>query len=108
MGLNCYIMNTEDVITRIGFFRNRANLSGRELSLRIGKSTSFITKIDSGDFGVTLPVLFDIFKVFDITAEEFFSDNYATYRKDHDIDTLFRRLTDKSKDAVVELMKNLK
>lgn len=97
-----------DVVKRVGYFRNRAKISARELSLRIGKHSSFITKMEHGEFGITMPVLFDIFEALDITCEEFFSDNFVTYRKDKEISTTISKLSDDNKAKVLDFMKNLK
>ena len=37
----------DDVINRIGFFRNKANLSARETSLRLGYSEQFVKRIEN-------------------------------------------------------------
>lgn len=45
--------NRKFLINRLGYFRVRAKLSARDLSLRMGKSPGYITKFEAG--GINLP-----------------------------------------------------
>ncbi|MCI8612664.1 MAG: helix-turn-helix transcriptional regulator [Clostridia bacterium] len=56
---------------RIGYFRNQKNLSARELSLRLGKSPTYINQIKSRNFNLSLPALLDIIDVLEISCAEF-------------------------------------
>ena len=44
------------LIDRLGYLRNRANLSARELSQRIDKSIAYMAKFDNGDFSIPTEV----------------------------------------------------
>ncbi|MFQ7078712.1 MAG: hypothetical protein ACLRSW_12655 [Christensenellaceae bacterium] len=55
-------MDLNELVQRIGYFRNKINLSARELSLRIGKSETYINQVECRNFTVSLPVLFEIIK----------------------------------------------
>ena len=101
-------MNKDDLVQRIGYFRNKKNLSARELSLRIGKSDTYINQIESKNFTISLPVLFDIIDALEISCAEFFADNYANYSQDKEILDLLKNLSADRKNSFIDLMKNTK
>lgn len=101
-------MEIKDLTFRIGYFRNRKNLSARELSLRLGKSPTYINQIESGNFVVSVPVLFNIIEVLEISCAEFFADNYVDYEKDKEIIEILNRLPSERKKSFIDLMKNTK
>ena len=101
-------MDLKILVQRISYFRMRRNLSARELSLRIGKSETYINQIESGNFTVSLPVLFSIIEALEISCAEFFSDNYATYQEDKEILALLRALPLERKKSFLDLMRNTK
>lgn len=101
-------MNLDDLIFRIGYFRNKRNLSARELSLRIGKSGTYINQIESKNFTLSLPVLFDIINALEISFAEFFADNYQNYQQDKEILDILNYLSAERKRSFIDLMKNTK
>ena len=101
-------MNIDILVSRIGYFRNKANLSARELSLRIGKSGTYINKMECKDFTLSVPVLFDIIEALNVSCAEFFSDNYSNYQQDKEILDLLKTLPKDRKASFVDLMRNSK
>ena len=55
-----YNMEINDVLTRIGYVRNNANLSARELSLRMGMSVQYVAQLESGRIVLTVEKLLKI------------------------------------------------
>lgn len=43
--------------------------------MQIGKSDTYINKLESKDFTLSLPVLFEIIEALEVTPAEFFADN---------------------------------
>ncbi len=101
-------MNIDILLERIGYFRNKKNLSARELSLRIGKSDTYINQVESKNFRISLPVLFDIIEALEISFAEFFSDNFQNYRQDKEILDILKSLSPERKKSFLDLMKNTK
>ena len=101
-------MRLEELTFRIGYFRNRKNLSARELSLRIGKSPTYINQIENGNFKLSLPKLLDVIDALEVSCAEFFAENYATYQQDKEILELLRTLQKERKKSFIDLMKNTK
>ena len=50
-------MEIKDVLSRIGFVRNQANLSARELSGRMGMSPQYMAQVESGRIVLTVEKL---------------------------------------------------
>ena len=101
-------MDLNELVQRIGYFRNKINLSARELSLRIGKSETYINQVECRNFTVSLPVLFEIIEALEITCAEFYSDNYVAYKQDKEILDTLNALPAERKNAFLDLMKNTK
>lgn len=74
-------MELKDIINRIGYFRNKANLSARELSRRLGNDESYITRLENKHFNITITKLLDILSECNVNTEEFFSENYSSYKE---------------------------
>lgn len=65
-------MNLKDFGLKVAKFRIKANLSGYELSLRIGKDASYINKLENGKVNITLKTIFQICEVLNIEPVELF------------------------------------
>lgn len=100
--------NRKELINRLGFVRNRAKLSARELSQRLGYSIAYIAKFDNGDFSIPAEVLLEAIENCNSTPEEFFFRNIAQYSEIKEIIDLYQGLSMESKSTIKELMKNMK
>ena len=92
------------LINRLGYIRNRANLSARELSQRLGFSIAYIAKFDNGDFNIPSEVLLDAIDVCDSTPEEFFHSDISKY-KEHNNDHQLEIVEEFSKEKLILLTK---
>ena len=101
-------MDLNELVQRIGYFRNKINLSARELSLRIGKSETYINQVECRNFTVSLPVLFEIIEALEITIAEFYSDKYVAYKQDKEILETLNALPAERKNSFLDLIKNTK
>lgn len=98
-------MDVKDVIYRIGYFRNKANLSARALSLEIDKNPAYITKLEAGEYEPSIKVILDIIYACNTTPEEFFYENISSYKLDKENLKIIEKLTDNKKVALKELLK---
>ena len=96
------------LIDRLGYLRNRANLSARELSQRIDKSIAYMAKFDNGDFSIPTEILLNAIETCESTPEEFFWEDIAKYKEQKELITTFEKLSDESKETIRNLMKNMK
>lgn len=101
-------MDINEIINRIGYFRNKKNLSARELSLRIDKNEAYINHLESSKFNLKVSILLNILNALEISCAEFFSDNYANYEQDKEILDLLNALPAERKNSFIDLMKNTK
>lgn len=96
-------MDINDLVIRIKQARERANLSARELSLRLNKNDSYINKVESKEFCPTIDMLFQIIECCNTTPEEFFYRDFLTYQDDKHLLDYFHKLTKKQKQAILNL-----
>ena len=98
-------MNEDDIVIRIKQLRDRAKISARDLSLRLGKNSTYITKVEAKMFAVPLETLFEIIEICGSTPEEFFYRNLLDYQKDKELLDYFSRLDTEQKNAILNLYK---
>ncbi|MCM1404432.1 MAG: helix-turn-helix domain-containing protein [Prevotella sp.] len=100
-------MEYKEVIHRLGYFRNRAKLSQREASLRLGYSPEFLRPIENQTVELKVSTLLDFCDVAGISIFDFFylGEKYNPEHQQY-LD-LFRALPDHKKDAVITMLKSL-
>lgn len=98
-------MELKDILARIGYVRNQANLSAREVSLRMGMSHQYITHIEAGRIKLTMDKLLQFLKVCNCPLEKFFYENPNDYEKDKEISNLIKSLPSDKKTHIIELLK---
>lgn len=96
-------MDNKEIVIRIKQIRDKANLSARELSLRLGKNDCYINKIESSQFVPPIDMLLQIIECCNSTPEEFFHRDLLSYQKDRTLLDYFSKLTPKQKDAILNL-----
>lgn len=98
----------DDVINRVGYFRNRANLSLRETSLRLGYNPQFMKTIEDKSIELKVKTLLNFFEVVDITPQDFFYMGDQYNKDDKNVLDLYNGLSADSKQTILDLMKKLK
>lgn len=94
-------MEIKEILSRIGYVRNKANLSAREVSLRMGMSPQYVAQLESGRIVLTVEKLLLILEICDFPIERFFSSNIADYHIDNELKGLLESLpTDKKKNII--------
>lgn len=96
------------LIDRIGYFRVKAGLSARDLSLRIGKSNAYIAKFEQGQINMPSELLLDALKVLNVSPDEFFSLDPKTYHENKDLLVKINSLTVEGKELIVRLIERMK
>lgn len=98
-------MEIKDVLTRIGYIRNSANLSAREVSLRMGMSPQYVAQLESGRIVLTVEKLLQILEICDFPIERFFSVNINDYKIDNELKILIESLPTDKKRNIIEFIK---
>lgn len=98
-------MNLKNILINIGQARNSANLSAREVSLRIGMSPQYVAKLESGQIVLTVEKLLAILDVCHYPIEKFFYENPTTYDQDKELLQLIKELPANKKEHIIALIK---
>ena len=98
-------MEIKEVLSRIGYVRNKANLSAREVSLRIGMSPQYVAQLESGRIVLTVEKLLQILEVCEFPIDRFFSSNIADYDIDNELKILIESLQPDKKKNIIEFIK---
>ncbi len=98
-------MEIKEVLSRIGYVRNKANLSAREVSLRMGMSPQYVAQLESGRIVLTVEKLLQILEICEFPIERFFSSNIDNYNVDNELKTLIESLPLSKKNNIIEFIK---
>lgn len=99
-------MEIKEILSRIGYVRNRANLSAREVSLRMGMSPQYVAQLESGRIVLTIEKLLQILEICQFPIERFFSANIDSYDVDNELKILIEALPIDKKKNIIEFIKN--
>lgn len=98
-------MDRTEIIERIGYFRTKAKLSQKALSIDIGMNIGYINRLESKkDFLPSLEVLLKIIEVCGITEEEFFYSNIHSYENDKLLIDKLSKLSNDKKEALLKFI----
>ena len=98
-------MEIKEILSRIGYVRNKANLSAREVSLRMGMSPQYVAQLESGRIVLTVEKLFQILEICEFPIERFFSSNIADYNIDNELKQIIESLPLDKKKNIIEFIK---
>ena len=98
-------MDIKEILNRIGYVRNKANLSAREVSQRMGMSPQYVAQLESGRIVLTVEKLLQILEICDFPIERFFSSNIDDYKVDNELKTLIEALPTDKKKNIIEFIK---
>lgn len=98
-------MEIKEILSRVGYVRNKANLSARELSQRMGMSPQYVAQLESGRIVLTVEKLLLILEICEFPIERFFSPNIVDYKIDNELKTLIESLPTDKKRNIIEFIK---
>ena len=99
-------MDMKEILYRIGYVRNFANLSARELSFRIGMSAQYIAQVENGRIVLTVEKLLKILEVCHFPLERFFAANIQDWHVDIELQNLMSKLPLAKKQGILALIKD--
>lgn len=98
-------MSGKEIIERIGYFRTRAGLTQRALSIDIDMNVGYINRLEcKKDFLPSAETLMKIIEACGITAEEFFYEDYEHYEEDKYIFTKIKQLPPEKREALLKFL----
>lgn len=98
----------EDILNRMGFFMDKANLSARQTSLRLGYSEQFMKRIFNKGVELKVSTFLDFLELVDITPQDFFYLGKNFNRENRNILEMFNSLSTDNQQTIIDLMKKLK
>ena len=98
-------MEIKEILSRIGYVRSKANLSAREVSMRMGMSPQYVAQLESGRIVLTVEKLLQILEICDFPIERFFSSNIVDYNIDNELKLLIETLPPEKKKNIIEFIK---
>ena len=98
-------MEIKEILSRIGYVRNKANLSAREVSQRMGMSQQYVAQLESGRIVLTVEKLLQILEICEFPIDRFFSSNIADYKIDNELKSLIESLPWDKKKNIIEFIK---
>lgn len=98
-------MEIKEILSRIGYVRNKANLSAREVSQRMGMSPQYVAQLESGRIVLTVEKLLQILEICEFPINRFFSSNIADYKIDNELKSLIESLPSDKKKNIIEFIK---
>ncbi len=94
------------LVERISSLRVRNNLSQRELSLRIGKESSYINRLEQSKFIPSVDTLYDIAEACNTDIEEIFYRDAEQYQTDRELLKIFGNLSKEKKELLIRFLEN--
>ena len=101
-------MTMKEVVTRINYFRMEKGLSAEDLSFRIGKSASYVSKVESSLLMPPAEVLLELIDALGVEPEEFFAKDYRNYKKNIMLNGEYDGLSDEQKEVVLSVVRNFR
>lgn len=98
----------DEIIKRLGYFRNKANLSMRETSSRLGMNPQFMKTIENKNIELKVKTLLDFCEIVDISIIDFFYLGNEYNKEDKNLLELFNSLSKENKEFAIEFIKKLK
>ena len=98
----------DEVINRVGYFRTKANLSMREVSMQLGYNPQFMLTIENKTIELKVKTLLEFFDIVGITPQDFFYLGKEYNKEDKNVLELYNNLSYDNKQTILDLMKKLK
>ena len=98
-------MEIKEILSRMGYARNSANLSAREASLRMGMSAQYVAQIESGRIVLRVDKLLQFLEICGFSVERFFSADIEDYNVNAELAELISALPTDKKKHIIEFLK---
>ena len=96
-----------DILIRLGYFRNKANMSGSKVSLELGYNPQYIHRVEANQIPLRVETWLEFCEIVGVTPQEFIYLGREFSEDDKTFFELFSKLSTENKRILVELMKKL-
>lgn len=100
-------LSYDDVLSRLGYFRNKNNLSSREMSARLDASSGHFNRIEQGNVELKMKTFLEFLDIVDIGPIEFFYPKPENYAKDSELLEVILSLDEDKKQALLDVAKKM-
>ena len=101
-------LSYQDILFRIGYFRNKNNLSARETSLQLGMGSAFLSRIERNMVELKVSTLLEFLDIVNITPMEFFYERPENYKVDKEVIDTILALSNENKQSILDIAKKIK
>ena len=98
-------LDIKEILNRLGYIRNEAKLSARELSEMICMSSQYVAQLERGRIKLTINKLLQILEACKCPIERFFSSNIEEYNVNDELTSLIENLPIEKKNNIIEFLK---
>lgn len=98
----------DEMLNRMGYFMNKANLSARATSLKLGYSEQFMKRIFNKSVELKVSTLLEFLDLVDISVQDFFYLGDKYNKEDKYVLDLFNNLSANGKETIINLLKQMK
>lgn len=98
-------LTKEEILNRIGFFRNKKNMSAYELGMRLGHTKNYFYRIESGEIQLTVELLLQALEILGVSTFEFFYPNLDSFTSDIEDLELIKSLNLEERKSIITLLK---
>lgn len=96
-----------DVLARLGFFRNKKKLSARETSFLLDRSELYVTRLENNTNELKVSTLLKLLDIYEISVFDFFYLGKEYNEESKNILELYANLKPEDQKSVLDLMKRL-
>lgn len=95
----------EEILNRIGYFRNKKNISAYELGMQLGHSKNYFYRVESGEIQLTIDLLLQTLEILNVSTFEFFYPSLESFNTDIEDLKLLKSLTSEERKSIITLLK---
>lgn len=104
--MNKVSLSKQEILNRIGYFRNKKNMSAYKLGQELGHSKTYFYRVESGEIQLTIEMLLEILEILDVSTTEFFCPSLTEI--DQTFTREFANLSNENKKTIIDLISKLK
>lgn len=94
-----------EILERIGYFRNKKNISAYRLGMELGHSKTYFYRVESGEITLTVDILLDVLDILGVTTAQFFYPDLNKFDKDQECLKSMETLTEEEKNSLFTILK---
>lgn len=98
-------LSKAEILERIGYFRNKKNISAYKLGMELGHSKTYFYRVESGEIALTVDMLLDVLDILGVTTAQFFYPDLDKFDRDQEWLTSMATLTEEEKNSLFTILK---